>query len=275
MTSLANWIAEVVAAPVAGGVAIVALLSLLERLRPATSCPPGGILFNLFYLAPFHWLHAISVPAAAGAAVAATNALGGGLVELPSSGWGLLWGAALSVFVMDFGEYLFHRAQHRFPSLWAMHALHHSDLAVNASTTQRHFWAEQAIKSLTIYLAAGILLRSNERIAVIYGLIGLWNYVAHMNLRLGFGPAWFLLNSPQFHRVHHSRRREHYDRNFAALFPVFDAVFGTAHAPAPDEYPETGLEDHDAPRSLGEAALWPVRGWLRRESALTERARGS
>ena len=73
----------------------------------------------------------------------------------------------------------------------------------------------------------------------------------------------------------HSRRREHYDRNFAALFPVFDAVFGTAHAPAPDEYPETGLEDHDAPRSLGEAALWPVRGWLRRESALTERARGS
>jgi sterol desaturase/sphingolipid hydroxylase (fatty acid hydroxylase superfamily) len=148
-----------------------------------------------------------------------------------------------------------------------------SQWAVNVSTIQRHFWAEQAIKSATIYLVVGLLIRSNDRIAVIYGMLTFWNYVAHMNLRLGFGPAWFILNSPQFHRVHHSCRREHYDRNFAGLFTIFDGIFRTSHVPAAGEYPPTGLEDADSPRSLAEAVLWPMRGWLRREHALPGPAR--
>jgi fatty acid hydroxylase family protein len=116
-----------------------------------------------------------------------------------------------------------------------MHSLHHSDRVLNVSTTQRHFWAEQAIKSATIYLAVGLLFRTNHRILVIYGVLSFWNFVSHMNLRLGFGPAWFILNSPQFHRVLRSCRREHYDRNFAALFtigteiaPYFEVVMRTA-----------------------------------------------
>ena len=52
-----------------------------------------------------------------------------------------------------------------------------------------HFWAEQAIKSATIYLAVGLLLRTNHRILVIYGVLSFWNFVSHMNFRLGFGPA--------------------------------------------------------------------------------------
>ena len=268
MTSFANWIFGAVAVPMLVGVVVIAVGHVVERVRLATICPAGGVIFNLFYLAPFSFLHAVSVPVVAGAAVAVTNALGGGLVRLPSSGWGLVWAAPLYAVTMDFGEYLFHRAQHRFPALWAMHSFHHSDRALNVSTTQRHFWAEQAIKSATIYLAVGLMFRSNDRIALIYGALTFWNYVAHMNLRLGFGRAWFVLNSPQFHRIHHSGLREHYDRNFAGLFTIFDAIFGTAYVPAPGEYPSTGLEDADTPNSLIEAVLWPMRGWLRREWAL-------
>jgi sterol desaturase/sphingolipid hydroxylase (fatty acid hydroxylase superfamily) len=252
--------------PVAAGAAIIAIGWVAERARPAATCPAGGVIFNVFYLVPFSLLHAVSVPVVAGAAVAMTNALGGGLMRLPSSGWDLVWAVALYTLTMDFGEYLFHRAQHRFPVLWAMHSFHHSDQAVNVSTTPRHFWAEHAIKSATIYLAVGLLFRSNDRIAVIYGVLSFWNYVAHMNLRLGFGSAWFVLNSPQFHRIHHSSRREHYDRNFAALFTAFDAIFHTAYVPAKGEYPSTGLEDADTPGSLVEAVLWPMRRWLRRRS---------
>ena len=269
---LAYWIFGTVLLPVAAGAAIIAAGWLAERARPAAACPTGGVVFNLFYLLPFSLLHAVSVPAVSAVTVAIINALGGGVFKLPSSGWNLVWAVAIYAFVMDFGEYVFHRAQHHFPSLWAMHSFHHSDRAVNVSTTPRHFWADQAIKSATIYLAVGLLFRSNDRIALIYGLLTLWNYVAHMNLRLGFGSAWFFLNSPQFHRVHHSCRREHYNRNFAALFTIFDAIFRTAYVPDAEEYPSTGLEDEDTPRSLIEAIAWPVRGWLRREHALAGEA---
>jgi sterol desaturase/sphingolipid hydroxylase (fatty acid hydroxylase superfamily) len=260
--------------PVAAGAAIIAVGRVVERARPAASCPAGGVIFNLFYLVPFSLLHVVSVPVVSAVAVAMTNAFGGGLVRLPSSGWDLVGAVAIYTITMDFGEYLFHRAQHRFPVLWAMHSFHHSDPAMNVSTTPRHFWAEHAIKSATIYLAVGLLFRSNVQIALIYGVLSFWNYVAHMNLRLSFGPAWFVVNSPQFHRIHHSCRREHYDRNFAALFTLFDAIFHTAYVPAPGEYPSTGLDDSDTPQSLVEAVLWPVRGWLRRRAPELARRRG-
>ena len=271
---IAHWIFGTVLVPIALSGAIIAIGRVAEQRRPAAACPAGGVIFNLFYLAPFTLLHAVSVPAVSAVTVAIANALGGGIFKLPSSGWNLVWAAALYTFAMDFGEYAFHRAQHHFPVLWAMHSLHHSDGAVNVSTTPRHFWADQAMKSATIFLAVGLLFRSNDRIAVIYAMVSLWNFVAHMNLRLGFGPAWFVLNSPQFHRVHHSCRREHYDRNFAALFTIFDAIFQTAYIPAPGEYPSTGLEDADTPRSLVEAVAWPMRNWLRgRERPLAGAAR--
>ena len=217
--------------------------------------PGRDVLFNLFYLAPSSLLRTISVPAVAIVAVAMTNALGGGLVRLPSSGWGLVPAVAVYALTMDFGEYVFHRAQHRFPVLWAMHSLHHSDRALNVSTTQRHFWAEQAIKSATIYLAVGLLFRTNHPILVIYGVLSFWNFVSHMNLRLGFGPAWFILNSPQFHRVLRSCRREHYDRNFAALFTI-----GTEIAPYFEVVMRTARElfatrDDEKKRELGEAIM--------------------
>ena len=139
--------------------------------------------------------------------------------------------------MMDFGEYLFHRAQHRIPAMWAMHSFHHSDESLNVSTTFRHFWAEQAIKTCTIYLLIGMLFRPDAEIIAIYGVISLLNYFFHMNVCVGLGRAWFLLNSPQYHRVHHSALAIHYDKNFAALFPIFDVIFGTAYRPQAREYP--------------------------------------
>jgi sterol desaturase/sphingolipid hydroxylase (fatty acid hydroxylase superfamily) len=57
-----------------------------------------------------------------------------------------LAGFALFLFVKDFGEYIFHRAQHRIPLLWAMHSLHHSDPEMAVLTTGRHFWGDQVLK---------------------------------------------------------------------------------------------------------------------------------
>jgi sterol desaturase/sphingolipid hydroxylase (fatty acid hydroxylase superfamily) len=63
----------------------------------------------------------------------------------------------------------------------------------------------------------------------------------HANIRLRLGPLTPILCGPQYHRIHHSRLPEHQDKNFAALFPVIDMMFGTYHRPSRDEFPPTGL----------------------------------
>jgi sterol desaturase/sphingolipid hydroxylase (fatty acid hydroxylase superfamily) len=232
---------------------------LLERIISATPCPIQGVIFNIVYLIPSTVLQAVTVAMIAGGVVIVTNRLGGGYFVLPTEGWLLIPAVLAYTLVMDFGEYVFHRAQHVVPALWTMHSFHHSDEAMNISTATRHFWAEHAIKSLTIYLLVGLLFQANPVIVAIYGVIGLCNLFAHMNIRVGWGRGWVWLNSPQYHRVHRSALPVHQDKNFAALLPLFDWLGGTAYPPRCEEYPPTGLYDHDTPRHLLEALLWPIR----------------
>lgn len=175
-----------------------------------------------------------------------------------------LWLALLIYLVVhDLGEYLFHRAQHRIPLLWSMHALHHSDPAMSALTTPRHFWGDQLIKTLTIWTAASLIISPTATLVLAYATIALWNYVVHSALPIDIGRWSWLINTPAYHRRHHSRLPEHYDSNFAALFPVFDVIAGSYHRP--DGFPPTGLDAR--PDNLIEVAVWPlvVSGWRKPE----------
>lgn len=162
-------------------------------------------------------------------------------------------GFLLFVLVKDLGEFLFHYAQHRVPFLWAMHSLHHSDPEMAVLTTQRHFWADPLIKQVTIWAAALMIVTPTTAMYGAYGLLSLWNLFAHADLPVDFGRWSWIINSPAYHRRHHSIHREHYDQNFAGLFPIFDVICGTYRRP--DGYPQTGLERR--PRSLGEVLIWP------------------
>jgi len=211
------------------------------------------------------FLQTLLKPAAGGLATWAVSATAGGLITVPSGGPGLMFGFLAYLLVMDFGEFLFHWAQHRVPWLWSMHSLHHSDENFNVTTTARHHWAEFFLKSGTIYLAVGLLFRVNAEIIGLYTIIGFYNYFPHMNVNVGFGRWSFLLNSPRYHRLHHSCLPEHFDVNFAALLPIFDVLFRTYREPRAGECPPTGLDSHEAPQSLAEAYAWPL-GRRRRSS---------
>jgi sterol desaturase/sphingolipid hydroxylase (fatty acid hydroxylase superfamily) len=177
-------------------------------------------------------------------------------------GHGLIDGAAfpfwlafpLYLVVQDLGEYLFHRAQHRIPALWAMHALHHSDPNMSVLTTQRHFWGDQLVKRLTVWSAAAFIVSPTPELHGAYLLAGLWNLVVHSKLPIDFGRWSWLLNSPSYHRRHHSSKTAHYDSNFAALLPVFDVIAGSYHRG--EGMPPTGLDRQ--PRSFAEVAAWPL-----------------
>jgi sterol desaturase/sphingolipid hydroxylase (fatty acid hydroxylase superfamily) len=243
---------------------IIFIALFIERLKPAQASSLKAARFNLVYTVLYTAAQSVIEPLLSVVTVLAINAAGGGWIVLPAVGWMVAPAFLLYALTLDFFEYLFHRAQHRLPFMWRMHSLHHSDTALNASTTSRHYWIEPGIKAMTIYLAAGILFKTNPLILGLYAGLCFYNIFTHMNLRLGFGRWSVLMNSPQYHRIHHSRLPEHYNANFAQFFPVFDRAFGTCHMPREDEYPPTGLDTGESPSGLAEAVLWPVRSILHR-----------
>jgi sterol desaturase/sphingolipid hydroxylase (fatty acid hydroxylase superfamily) len=161
----------------------------------------------------------------------------------------------LYLLVADLGEYLFHRAQHWIPWLWKLHALHHSDADMNATTTERHFWGDQFIKAVTIWPAAALIVSPTPAVFLSYAALSMWNYVAHSSVPLDFGKLSWLLNSPAYHRRHHSSLPEHFNSNYAALLPIWDVLAGSYRRP--DSMPPTGLAG--APSNIAQAMLWPIR----------------
>jgi sterol desaturase/sphingolipid hydroxylase (fatty acid hydroxylase superfamily) len=242
------------------GAAIIFVGHIFERIAPAKAHGNSSLAFNLKYLIPYYGLRALFGPFASAVVVLAVNALGGGLIKLPEAGIGLIWGVILYAIVADFSESAFHFAQHKFPGLWKMHSLHHTDRELNVSTAIRHFWAEEFLKSVTIYAGIGLLFRANPTILTVYAILGFYNFYLHMNVKGGLGRFSWIINTPQYHRLHHSRRQEDYNLRYAAIFPLFDIACGTYRQPEKDDYPDTGLEGNEGPRCLPDAILWPLKG---------------
>ena len=166
-----------------------------------------------------------------------------------------IWASViLYVLVYDLADYLFHRMQHRIPVLWAMHSLHHSDPNMSVLTTNRHFWADPLFKSVTVWSAAALLISPTPTALVVYSTLGLWNFVTHSQLPIDLGRWSWVINTPAYHRRHHSALPEHYDSNFAAILPIWDVLFGDYHRPK--GFPPTGFATR--PVSLREQLLWPL-----------------
>ena len=231
----------------------------LERNSPGGGGRPSSLVFNSLYASLALATQAIVMPAAAGLTTLAVGATTGGLLSLPTRGWGLLGGAALYIVVMDLGEYLFHRAQHAIPQLWALHSFHHSDAALNVSTTVRQHWLDYILKSVTIYLVVGLLIHTNLAVVTIFTAFSFYNYFSHTDVDVGFGRFSWVLNSPNYHRLHHSRLPQHFQTNYAALFPIFDVISGSYLQPRRGERPPTGLDTGAEPTTLLDAMLWPTR----------------
>lgn len=170
-----------------------------------------------------------------------------------------LWlGFAIFLLTRDFLEFAFHVAQHKVPVLWAMHSFHHTDPDMMCMTAKRHFWGDQFIKGMTIWPATFMVIDVTPQIVAIYGIIGLWDIFLHSGLRIDFGRWSWVLVSPEYHRRHHSRLREHYDSNYATMLPIYDIIFGSYHRP--EGHPETGLDE--MPKRFSDMVLWPL---VRRE----------
>jgi sterol desaturase/sphingolipid hydroxylase (fatty acid hydroxylase superfamily) len=238
----------------------MAFCTIFEILAPARKSERPDKSLNIAIGLVFMLLQATFGAAFGPAVTLAVNAAGGGLITLPSTGLGLVVGIAVFCLSMDLGDYLFHRAQHAWPWMWAMHSLHHSDPAFGTTTTVRHFWFEPMLKAMTTYLVVGLIFKAAPAILLSWVVLSYYNFISHSNVRLGFGRASWLINSPQYHRMHHSSASEYSNCNFASIFPIFDVIAGSYRRPRAGEYPATGIDTGEFPRSIVEAVCWPLRG---------------
>jgi len=190
------------------------------------------------------------------------KACGGGLIHLRADGWWFALSLAVYVFVGDLYRYWMHRLSHSVPVLWRLHSFHHSAEAVTFITGARHHWLDRVLNA-GFYPLFPMMFQTPPEVALVGGFMyALPDTFAHLNVRFTLGRFVMWINSPQYHRIHHSSRPEHFDKNFASILPLWDIVFGTAWRPGKDEFPPTGLGG-DKPATVWEGVVWPVRDLLR------------
>lgn len=242
------------------GFLIEAVLGRLQPLR--------GILVNLQVTLLYLVIIFMLTPAVTVLVNTGTAALGLGFFDLrwlTRAGWG--WEIALAffnLFVVDFFIYWFHRAQHQIPFLWDVHAAHHADEHLNVTTTTTHNWLHFIQLAVLVTLPVAILFKLPELTSATMGaILGGWMFFTHLNVQWSWGRLSWVFVGPQVHRIHHSKLREHHDKNFAGYFPLWDVLFGTYHAPKRDEYPPTGLADGGKLDTVTSITLGPIPKWAR------------
>jgi sterol desaturase/sphingolipid hydroxylase (fatty acid hydroxylase superfamily) len=252
-------------------VMMVCIARILERRWPIAIAPRSEVIDDCKVVSVNLALTALLAPLAAVCSAIILSTLGQGWIHLPTHGYWYLVSLIILVVISDLYHYTFHRLQHAIPFLWAMHSFHHSANALTFVTGARHLWMERVLASAVLPIMP-LLFQIPPDMQLILSLIYfIPDSCAHLNVRFPMGRMITFVNSPQWHRIHHSAMPEHRDKNFASLLPLWDILFGTAWIPKPDEYPVTGF-DPPVSVSVIDSVIWPfrraVRGLLVRFSGL-------
>jgi sterol desaturase/sphingolipid hydroxylase (fatty acid hydroxylase superfamily) len=170
------------------------------------------------------------------------------LISLDFTGSYLLGIAAplLVLLIADFFYYWVHRMQHVVPTLWRFHRVHHSIRELNAVNCQHHP-LEELLQLALIVTPVVILIdvSYNQTLVALVLARVFGGALTHSNSRLSLGPLRYLFAEPVYHRLHHSIDPRHFDRNFAAQFPIWDVLFGTSLFPRKGETIRTGVAGYD------------------------------
>ncbi|PSB17726.1 sterol desaturase family protein [Phormidesmis priestleyi ULC007] len=188
---------------------------------------------------------------------------------------GLILLPFIPYLVADLFYYWFHRLQHSNHFFWQFHSVHHSLREMSAFNDVHHFSEEIfRIPLMIIPLKLLVEIDIGETMALFILLRG-WGQLIHSNTSFNFGKLQYLFVDPHFHRIHHSRFKEHRGKNYSAAFSLWDVLFGTGYFPKKGEYPPTGLDYVGEPANLQEFLFRPFSGKMVRSgsSLLTSAAK--
>jgi len=125
-------------------------------------------------------------------------------------------------------QYWTHRAYHEVPTLWRLHAVHHSVKSMDWLAGSRQHVLELLITRTLVLAPIYVLGFSKEVIDAYIVVVGFQAVFNHANVSVRLGPLRYLIVTPNFHHWHHSQDQEALDKNYAAHFAFLDYLFGTA-----------------------------------------------
>ena len=175
-------------------------------------------------------------------------------------------GTLTSVLLIDMARYWVHRLSHGVSWLWRLHAVHHSDTDLDATTGFRHHPFEYLLVSAIMTLFY-ILIGVPVAALVIYGMLAASIApFTHANTKL---PDWLehalnkIFVTNQFHALHHSVDMREGNSNFGIVFSIWDRLFATRIDPSADRFASIrfGVEgvSSAAAASLRQVLIHPFR----------------
>lgn len=166
--------------------------------------------------------------------------LNGDFGGVPSGSLYLAGFTVLAFLWDDFLRFFHHFLMHKIPWLWELHKTHHSARVLTPITLYRAHPLESAMatvrNSLSLGVAAGAFIFFFEAEMSLLTLFGVnvfgfvFNFLGsnlrHSHVPLAFGPLEYVFISPKMHQIHHSRRPEHWDRNYGVSLSIWDRLVG-------------------------------------------------
>jgi sterol desaturase/sphingolipid hydroxylase (fatty acid hydroxylase superfamily) len=139
----------------------------------------------------------------------------------------LNWWTLIACFVIyDCCSYWSHRISHFNRFFWATHVVHHSAEHYNLTVAFRQSWV-QHFKTL-FFIPVALMGFHPVIFFVASQLSTLYQFWVHTE-RIGklhpFIERYF--GTPSNHRVHHGSQEKYLDKNFGAVFMIWDHLFGT------------------------------------------------
>ena len=152
-----------------------------------------------------------------------------------------IWVYIIAFICVDFSSYWNHRLNHKINFFWNQHIIHHSSEEFNLACALR-----QSISNLlgytAIFLIPAAFLGIPQEVINILAPLHLfgqfWYHTQHIG-KLGF--LEYIFVTPSQHRVHHAINPIYIDKNLAAIFCVWDRLFGTFQEELEEEPPVYGV----------------------------------
>jgi sterol desaturase/sphingolipid hydroxylase (fatty acid hydroxylase superfamily) len=173
-----------------------------------------------------------------------------------------IWLQAVQIYLLvDFTAYWTHRLFHR-GKWWPFHAVHHSSEDLDWLGSLRVHPVNDLVNKLA-QVTPVLLMGYNPLVTLSTApFLTFYAIFLHANVNWDFGPLRRVIATPVFHRWHHSKEREAWDKNFAGLFPIWDQLFGTYYMPK-GRYPENfGICEPMPSGYFGQ--LWEPFAWILR-----------
>jgi sterol desaturase/sphingolipid hydroxylase (fatty acid hydroxylase superfamily) len=136
----------------------------------------------------------------------------------------------LMFVVLDLLDYVYHYIAHRVPLMWRLHLVHHSDRAVDVSTTFREHPLETLVRVSFLTLCVGVCGATLPVLIMRQTVETFSNTLQHTTFRLPARPArvmgWLFVTS-NLHHTHHHFQQPGTNCNYGDVFSIWDRLFGT------------------------------------------------